>query len=239
MLSNLNNFPGSEFHSSIVIKKTPNGFHTGVIYRDSDTDSINILHLAFHVDLRNDNFFKIEVDQENLWTFSDFWIIPIDFDSSFQRSLSAYCSNIMERNKLFVDSSIDKRIRYGLFSGDSLFIEDGTLILGENCSGLSCSSFVIAVFKSIGIKLVDMSKWPKRESDIETHKQLLSWLKGHCEAPGHMEHYYTVEKEAGCARVRPSEVTASLRFENKPAEFFPISQLGEEIEKLVTTDNGI
>lgn len=232
MLSYLKDFPSSEFHSSIVLKKTDHGFHTGIVYRDSDEGSVSILHLAFHIDLINDDFKTLNTES-NLWGESDFWVIPIEFEISFQRTLSAYCSNILTRNEILMKESLDKGIMYGLLSGDSRFIDDGSLILGKGCSGLSCSSFVIAVFNSIGIKLVDMSKWPSRPSDIEHHTLLLSWLKGRCLKLGHTEHYQRVEKEVGCPRVRPSEATAALRFEEKPADHESIWKLGESIETLV------
>jgi len=232
LLSYLKDFPRSEFHSSIVLKKTDHGFHTGIIYKDVDEGSISILHLAFHIKLINDEFGALNTES-NLWTDSDFWVIPIEFESSFQRALSAYCSNILTRNELLMKESFDKGIMYGLLSGDSKFVEDGTLILGKDCSGLSCSSFVIAVFNSIGIRLVDMSKWPSRQSDIAHHTLLLSWLKGPCMQLGHMDHFARVEKEVGCPRVRPSEATAALRFEDKPADHESIWKLGETIETLV------
>jgi hypothetical protein len=59
---------------------------------------------------------------------------------------------------------------------DARFAPDGRLVLGLLGAGLTCSSFVLTVFRSARIDLVDFTTWEPRADDDLRHEQLLAQL---------------------------------------------------------------
>lgn len=225
MVDQIVNFPLGTFESSVVLKRTgPENLHAGIIYKDIDGES-KILHFAFHLDLKNDKISEIGSNPENIWNQGDLWAFPTGLVDIQRRMVSHMCWKILKRLE-------EDKIKYGLlYDGSTYFMaEDGKYMLGENCSGLTCSTFVLAVFKSSGISLVDVTKWPKRDNDTQALGIILEYLKGKCEEKGDMSHYERVmSNEVGCERFRPSEVTASITFDEIPAPCEQIWARGEEI----------
>ena len=95
--------------------------------------------------------------------------------------------------------------------------------------GMSCSTFVLAVFQSVEIRLVDMATWKARADDITRHEQLLQKMRDGIPDfadPAPPAHIALVARETTCLRVRPEEVAATGMINDLPATFEQLETAG-------------
>lgn len=178
----------------IVVSHDGEQFHCGISYELNK--GFNALHLEWHHRLTY---------TENPDEFSH-WIKP-NIHKIRQKMVSTKCKRI--RNYL------DKiPIPYALLYCQTSFNNDGMLVLGENEHGLTCATFVLAVFNSCGIKLIDIENWPFRDDDNIWHEKIIKYLNSSKSVS--QKHKEYVAKEKGCARFRPEEVGMSSTFEPQP-----------------------
>ena len=120
--------------------------HCGVAYDIHGT--LRILHLATHKDIRVDG------------DWGDFlvWVKP-NLPAKLQEAMIPFFEVIEEKIKEGA-----YHIPYGFkYENYSSFDANGDLTLGKGSKGLSCSTYVITLFHSLGIDLVDISNWPSRK----------------------------------------------------------------------------
>src|SRR5262249_27060853 len=88
----------------------------------------------------------------------------------------------------------------------------GRLTLPEG-RGLSCSTFVLVLFRSARFPLIDTTGWPiTRPGDREAQEKILNILERTCPDPDHVEGVRQ-EIQKGCERVRPEEVAGAALFD--------------------------
>ena len=102
--------------------------------------------------------------------------------------------------------------------------------LSESGHGLTCATFVLAVFKSHGVDLLRTDQWRERDEDKKWQQWILDELGDARYATP--EHIRAVEREIklGCARFRPQEVAAAGTAETPdalPISFEDAARLGE------------
>ncbi len=93
--------------------------------------------------------------------------------------------------------------------------------------GFTCATFVVAVFASHGIYLVDEDTWPERAND-----DFQTWVVQTLRDPrwgATAEHIAGVESQVGGRRVRPSEVLGAGRDEQIPLSYADASAAAAEI----------
>lgn len=178
----------------IVLSHNEEQFHCGLSF--DLKKGFKVLHLAWHYDLQY---------TENTEMFTH-WIKP-KIHTKRQLMVSVKCKQIQKRIK-------EMQVPYALLYDKTTFDKDGILLLGEKEHGLTCATFVLAVFKSCGINLVDTENWPEREEDKVWHEQIISYLKQTWKASKF--HVENVTNERGCARFRPEEVGISSTFSPNP-----------------------
>jgi len=179
--------------------------HTGVVHRSATTPA-SILHLAFHHKLRNDKL----PDQNTHYIW-----IPLDLDADRASAFAGYCRRIFRRSPL---------IPYGILYEGGEYAQDGTIRFAGREIGLTCATFVLAVFGGAGIKLLDHAGWPSRPSDQSWHLQIVNLLNGRATA----QHVQAVRSELGCARFRPAEVAAAAGL-RRPANFIHAERAGRDL----------
>lgn len=182
--------------------------HIGIIYRTANK-SLNILHLAFHCDLRNEHV-----------SSKYFWIIPkLDpieiFHQAKAKVIKTKCRLIWER----FQSNISYGIEYGLRFDDELNLKG-------NSAGFTCATFVLAVFDTCGVRLLDENTWKFRNEDLDWQKKIVDIL---CQEKASKKHIAKVQNEIGCARFRPEEVAVSSFFD-LPAKFEEIEPAGQRLD---------
>ena len=103
--------------------------------------------------------------------------------------------------------------------------------LDESASGLTCATFVLAVFASEGYNLINTTEWPHRPEDEEWHKSIIDTL---IYFKAEAEHIANVLSEKGCARFRPEEVSLSCAYTPLPAETNNLIDQAIHLRNLVT-----
>lgn len=200
----------------VAIVRTPDDTHSLLFYFDED-DEPSVLHLALHHLLLKENDWVT-------WTKAIWAAPPIPAERA--EALAALCDLIVRAH---AKNGLPYALRYfeGTFDTGS-----GQIDLGPGCIGLTCSTFVVAVFKSVKIELVRQDEWKEREGDCERQKKIVAMLRGLADRPDwdiDQEHIEAVESEIGCIRFRPSDAVAAASSTEIPIGFDEATKRGEEI----------
>lgn len=87
------------------------------------------------------------------------------------------------------------------YLGTSFDALTGKVKLAPGARGLTCATFIVPMFKAVGIALVQEDLWPVRQED---DREFLEHIAKHA-TPEHLA-VLTAEVEAGVRRIRPDEV---------------------------------
>ena len=186
-----------------VICRTEHGtLHAGVLHKARG--AVSVLHLGWEDRLRSG------------WNWRKLWATP-EVELERLRSVAGLCRLIwseFERTRLFP---------YALKFENTKFSSEGRLILGEGERGLTCATFILAVFKSVGIQLVDESQWPVRAEENEAFLESITAFA----TPAHLQ---ALKREVaqGVQRIPPQEVVAACEY-SPPASFESCVGTGIEI----------
>lgn len=180
----------------ISLDKEYKQFHCGISFDLNSNEKV--LHLRTHNDLVCDN----GLDNFQCW-------IKPHIHMLIQEQMSILCNIIKNRGNQ------GKNVSYGfLYDGSAQYSNVGQLTFSSNMSGLTCATFVLTIFHSCGVDLIDVNTWPVRSSDISwQHKiwKLLCGLAQRIGIPGLFKH---LESELGSPRFRPEEVAVSSALYN-------------------------
>jgi hypothetical protein len=191
---------------AIFIVPTEDGTHAGLLHRIDGT--LYTLDLMWHEQLRSAPYLSPRCS----------CVIP-DLEVEEANDVAAICRLIHRRH---VESG-GFRMPYAFRLGKKTVFDEktGTLILADGL-GLTCSTFVLTVFESARIPLVDLTNWPRRDGDDARHAALLRMMRDGVPEygipPASSEHVAKVTEELPCIRVRPEETVAAGLF-NLPACF--------------------
>jgi hypothetical protein len=199
---------------AIFIMRTPEeGSHTGILFRMKGV--LIIQDLLWHEKFRSKpadempHFVKLSLEPEQ------------------EHDVRMRCELIHQRRN---DRSKTYHTPYAFRYSNKNSINPGTGEIEFNDGiGVSCSTFVLAVFQSVGIPLVNINTWQAREGDVARHQALLKKMREGIDGwapPAPPEHIAIVEKEVHCMRVRPEEVAATGMFNEHPATFEQLAPAG-------------
>lgn len=190
--------------------KAPHQLHAGILHA-ADGNEPEMLHLAWHHQLRNDS-----PPQTYLW-------IQPAFDKSRLRQVAAMCRRIFRTNS-------SHGLPYGFGTPNDVFDpRTGEYLIDGSQYGLTCASFVLAVFHVTGLPLADYTTWPQGRPDDRPWQQFIVNALSRCSS--HQGHLDRIRKDIGAVRFHPSEVAASAATARvqSPARFEDIDQLGSDI----------
>lgn len=162
--------------------------HIGVLHVEGAERRVRLLDLAWHYVLRND-----PPSPSYRW-------IELDLHPKRARHVAAICRKLWRSN--------GKAIPFGFSRPNDCFDEvTFRFVIGPTTHGLTCATFVLAVFQLAGLQLVDYNSWPKsRYGDIEWQCYVVDSLKRHGADANHIR---AVEQEVGSVRFRPEEAAAA------------------------------
>ncbi|MBK8806609.1 MAG: hypothetical protein IPO21_08175 [Bacteroidales bacterium] len=207
----------SEIISILVGQSGEDQLHCGIVYRFNG--KFNAIHLAWH--------FYLAHEEGYVKNLTGYLFLKSSIHEIRQNSIAAMCRRILKRQD-------EQKIPYGLLYTGGNFTREGVLNLDTQESGLTCATFVMAVFKSCGIQLIDIENWEYRETDSVWHKSIVESLKDTKDRFGISElHIENVSNEQGCSRFRPEEVATSSVFKEIPADSKDIIRFGEELRNIV------
>ena len=206
-------------HIAVCIQKiSDEQRHLGIFYKDDETDKVRFLHLAWHYMLQDE-----EAPLQARWVESN-------LNSTLRKQLWAYISML---------ASSPTRIPYG-FENYSQSIDPNTGIYLKTGAGegLTCASFVLAVFDAHGLQMINQLNWPNREDDENWQKDIIKILEGRLSHPNpnlrvSQEHIEGMKQSMGFVRIRPEEVAGAfgLSSQDWALDSDQVIPVGEDIVK--------
>jgi hypothetical protein len=200
-----------------LCRTEPGQLHVGVLYEDA-AESHRLLDLAWHHRLRTNPW--ADVKNCGYWWFATG--LPIEV----QVQIAEVCDVVAEKYRGRWPAC---RIPYAVLYRNGYFDpNNGELVLTGGV-GLTCATFVLAIFASRGVRILDVDSWQARTEDRIWHEKILAGLRDDHAEPDHIA---AVEKELGCVRFRPEEVVAGAWY--PPAARFEVAvDVGSRIASLV------
>jgi hypothetical protein len=152
-----------------------------------------------------------------------FWITP-DLIQEEQRILAAKIDAWLDGNA--------SRIPYSVAHPGGVIFKDNIWIGDEPGQGLTCATFIVELFKELGIPFIDIETWESRVGDTEWAERILS-LISHSMSPEHVEAQRN--RIGDKVRVRPSDIAAAghlihQSMEN-PLHFKVVAPISTEVEE--------
>ena len=182
--------------------------HVGVLHKEDILNEVKLGHLAWHNQLK-----------ESRPKDSYLWIDP-PIPTRRARHVAARCRQILRANQ--------RGIPYAFSSPNDCFdYQTGSFLLGPLRIGLTCATFVLAVFDAAGVRLAEYDSWPQqRPGDAEWQQFVVEQLE---ESSASAEHVALVKTEMGAIRYRPEEVGACAASDRLPCSFATAEALSHEI----------
>lgn len=200
---------------AIFIMRTEDGTHTGLLFRFNDV--LIIQDQLWHERFRSSHCGKLP------------HFVVVMLEPEQEHDVRMMCQTIHKRQS-GGDPSRRYQIPYAFRYTNKTHINQGTGEVNlEDGAGMSCSTYVLAVFQSVGITLVNIGTWQTREGDIARHEALLQKMREGIPGwspPAPPEHIALVERETNCMRVRPEEVAATAMYDDHPATFAQLEPAG-------------
>jgi hypothetical protein len=186
---------------AIGVPITPEQRHIGILHREQEAGPLLMLHLRWHYLLSND-----DPDQSFLW------VDPAVHPKRLVQ-VAAICRQVWRANQR-------NGIPYGFSEPTDCFdAETCRFLLGPTRLGLTCASFVLAVFHRAGLPLVEYSSWPlNRPGDREWQESIINTLESQGANATHI-HALRGEVGRGAVRYRPEEVAGAACEANLPIKF--------------------
>lgn len=199
-------------HLAIALKAiSPNQRHIGILHQSLEAKQVLMLHLAWHHDLRNDSPSEKYV-----------WVDPA-IPQARAKQVAAFCRKVWRQNK--------GKIPYAFSPPNDCFdLTTGEFLLGGQRFGLTCATFVMAVFQATGLPLIDLNSWPSRPEDVAWQSQIIELLK---KTDAELTHINRAQQEIGSARFRPEEVGAAAACQPWPTSIEHVLPIAEQIVNLL------
>lgn len=146
----------------------------------------------------------------------------------FAIQVPAVCELIKENNN---------SISFGINFIETKFDASGNLIFAKGEFGLTCATFILAIFQRAGIKLIDLNDWQYRNSDKEWQEKVLNYFKEkHKNDPNSylQELLDLFQKNIGCFRYKPEEVAVASGANKLPSNFEYCKEFGQRLNDAVS-----
>lgn len=179
--------------------------HIGLIYHIDDSGP-RFCHLEWHHQLRDEL-----LPPTYLWG-------PCGLDFVNKPIMAAYVS-LLRKNSKSIPYSIE-------FNDQGIYFDDeGKYIVHPVGQGLTCATFILAVFSRMGFPLLDIDTWQHRQDDVDWQQRILTVLVNYAT----QEHISAARQNIGSLRFRPEEVAAGIISEDHPLDFPTAQNVAAEI----------
>lgn len=186
--------------------------HIGVLYRSLHTGEVRLLDLKWHHRM------------SDRLPSGDGLTIQSGLDSMNAQLMAIYCQTVVEANA-------KGEIPYGIgFNGDEFDPLTGEWIYEKEGEGLTCATFVMALFEAQGFSLLEREDWRFREEDERWQEEIVGILERNAPA----EHLRSQQDKIGkSVRYRPEEVAAGVESENPPLSFESAEKRGKDLLEIL------
>lgn len=164
--------------------------HIGIYYTSATGDT-KFLHQPFH-------YQPIESDPENKYLWLD---VPLDADNKMH--MATFCAMVAEENP--------EGIAYSICHKGTSFTKRGKFHTERHFAGLTCATFVMQIFESQVLPIIDVKNWKHIQPDKDWQNQILQLLV-RCGSVEKDSDYYRFQRkclEDGVARFKPESVAAA------------------------------
>lgn len=185
--------------------------HTGVLYRLWDNGPLFLLHLEMDRQLTNELF-------EGGYA----WVVP-ELLPEEENDIAATCRILWKKLP-----AISNSFRYGFPYDPDAYIDkvSGYPVSIIAPHGLTCSTFVLAIFRSSNVRLVDMTDWKHRPEDEQWYRRLVAYMRSNGVEEAHLR---LIQGDVDALRVRPHEVAGACLEKDLPANFAQCQANGQRI----------
>lgn len=189
--------------------------HVGLVYRSS-SQGVRFAHLAFHHDLRND---PAPNDDTYLWSDCQWLADPA------MAATADFVATFIEAVVIANSENVD----YGVDATGTRFDQSGRFCSIDPRKGLTCATFIFAVFRDAGFPVVNIETWPSRAEDALWRDQVLSMLRTY----GAPSRALEIGNEDAPFRLSPAEIAAATASPAVPLDFTQAVLLAEPVLKLL------
>lgn len=204
------NPPTNVVHIGIAIHQYEE--HIGLLYRVTGNTPALLLHMPWHNKLRSES------------PAADYvlWVDP-SIPKERASVVAAFCRRIWKKNEA-------NGLPYGLSQPNRFFDHTGGVLKGPAKVGLTCATFVLAVFDAAGLPLVRYETWPKPTgNDIKWQEDFARRLEE--DEKVSPEHSRAFRDEVGNIRYRPHEVAGAATNDSWPADHEYASRVAKRIRR--------
>lgn len=199
-----------------LVTQDPKQLHTALIYRHEDGEHY-LIHLGWHHQLTHES-----------WNERYHWVGIQGIDEEVQETFADWAIIVSTK-------AIEHPIPYSVvFSPGRTFDPSGQFIPGTDGRGLTCATFLLALFSDFSIPIAERDTWPVgREADVAWATRILGVLEKYLEK--HFPDYrpqwlLQYEQRRRLRRYRPEEVAAcGHHYRGEPVHFDVASRSGTEI----------
>lgn len=181
--------------------------HVGILFRTNKNENPRILHLPFHNRLVCES-----PDHSYYWTHCS------GFSDDEQLQLAVWFDRVWAVN--------GSRVPYGIAYSSTGHFDPitGTFVPSDQNCGLTCATFVMALFEDFAFPVLDAASWQPRDNDAEWQRQIVDALQSDMNKHPTLytaTHLADQIKNIGIAvRYRPEEVAASANISATPPLMF-------------------
>jgi hypothetical protein len=188
--------------------------HIGVLCRESFDKKLRFIHLAFHDDLRLDD----DTAKCFLW-------VEAKLEDEAASVAAAQARRIYRRYQA-------GGIPYGFSPYTGYFGPQGEIRWTAPGNGLTCATFVLAVFDSAGVRLAKGETWPiDRPEDKQFQREMIKLVDQRSDASA--AHLKGMKADVGQIRPRVLEVAGAVAADVYPADFASAQTLGQQLQEIL------
>jgi hypothetical protein len=195
-----------------------NAKHIGMLCRGPADKRLRFIHLAFHGDLRLED----DASKCFLWVEAKLEDEPASVAAAQARRVyRRYAAG---------------GVPYGFSPYTGYFGPQGDIRWTAPGNGLTCATFVLAVFDSAGVRLVTGDDWPTpddRPEDKQFQKEMVELVRTRSRATA--AHIRGMRADVGQVRFRVLEVAGAVAADSYPATFATAEVLGAQLQRLVNS----
>lgn len=163
--------------------------HVGIVYLDENREPQNIHLLGHH-----------RLTTEEGMPEGTTWVVP-QLEEEQLSVVAGVCEMIR-------DCEDPNQVPFA-FGFESAYVDsNGMVLMGETDHGLTCATFVLAVYSRAHLPLLKLETWEVRDEDEAHQRRCVQWLR----RQGERTQAEAVDSEVGCFRYRPEEVAAASGF---------------------------
>ena len=220
--------PGDDPPVIAIAVTSPDGHntHVGIAYQTEDgVDRMNLLHLAFHC--------RLEVEAPFDPAVNGYVCLIPNLPNAMLEVVAARCRSAAR--------SLPE-LRYGFLDQRDAHIDaDGNYFVLDD-RGLNCSTFVLMVFRSVKVELVQEETWPQRADDEHRFRELWCVLldyvrRKYAHDPAlrrrHEDYVRKIGPDVTAIRIRPEETAGACSSETLPVAFRECERHGIALLRLL------